>query len=414
MMTPPYFEFHGQLPSSKSLWNRALILQSFAPEGFEIFGHSASKDIDLLQRALTDFKNGKTQFFCGDGGTTFRFLVLRLSREKGAFEVSGSKRLFSRPQGPLKDILDQLGVKSQWGPQKVILNSEGWKKTEGLEIRGSESSQFASGLLLAGYKLSRFLSFTVEKEIAEYQYFQMTLDFMKEMGISVERKGNQILLPSESCVQKSKYAVEPDMSSAFPLACLGALNGSCVFEDFPKTPLQPDFRFVSLLKDMGAQVSWKDSSLFIEKAQRLKPLQVDLLQTPDLFPVLVSALAFCEGSSTLSGLDRLQYKESHRAQKMVDLLQAIGFQCHYQNHCFTLEGVSDLRTMQKRAATPSATSSPSDAAPGRFVFECDEDHRLAMAASILQWQGVPLEIQNPQVVEKSFSGYFEILERARQ
>lgn len=413
-MTPPYFKFHGRLPSSKSLWNRALILQSFAPQGFEIFGHSASKDIDLLQRALTDFKNGTTQFFCGDGGTTFRFLVLRLSRESGTFEVSGSQRLFSRPQGPLKDILDQLGVESEWGPQKVILNSKGWKKTGGLEIRGSESSQFASGLLLAGCKLSRSLTFTVEKEIAEYQYFQMTLDFMKEMGIAVERKGNQILLPSESCVQKSKYAVEPDMSSAFPLACLGVLNGSCGFDDFPKTSLQPDFRFVSLLKDMGAQISWRDSCLFIEKAQRLKPLQVDLLQTPDLFPVLVSTLALCEGSSTLTGLDRLQYKESHRAQKMVDLLKTIGFQCHYENHRFTLEGVSDFGSLNKRGTTPAATSSPKDTASGRFIFECDEDHRLAMAASILQWQGFPLEIQNPQVVEKSFSGYFEILERARQ
>jgi 3-phosphoshikimate 1-carboxyvinyltransferase len=397
-----FFEFHGEVPSSKSLWNRALVVKSLSPFPFQIVGQSASQDVDHLIKAMEGIPKGQVQFFCGDGGTTFRFLVLRLSRETGAFEVSGSRRLFSRPHEPLKDLLNQLGIQSDWESQRVVLRSKGWKKTEGLCVRGSESSQFATGLLLAGVNLRSDLSFSVEKDIADYKYFQMTLDFMSGLGFSVKKRDETIILPAQSLPQKMSYFVEPDMSCAFPLACLGALAGRCAFQNFPQNSLQPDFRFVSVLKQLGAKVALHDLTLFVEKVDRLRALDIDLLQTPDLFPVLACTLAFAQGTSRLSGLDRLNYKESQRGQKILDLLLSLGFLCEIKNNFFVLEG----------RPSQGDEFEVNEGQNKIIDFDCDEDHRLAMAASILKMKKAPVNIVNSHVVDKSFKGYFEILERS--
>ena len=119
--------FIGQVPSSKSLFNRALITQSLNPD-LKIFGQSESDDVKLMEQAVAGIKQGNSDFFCGHAGTVLRFLAPRLAREEGAFCLRGSERLFQRPQKPLENLLLQLGaIDIQWTSESLSFKSQGWK-----------------------------------------------------------------------------------------------------------------------------------------------------------------------------------------------------------------------------------------------------------------------------------------------
>lgn len=380
------FRFSGAIPASKSLMNRALIAQSYEPR-LRLQGESRSEDVVHLQKSLKSFHRKKV-FNCGDGGTTLRFLALRVSREPGHFILKGSARLLKRPQQELAHVLSQLGVQVKFHSRHLEIISQGWREPRRvLRVNAKDSSQFLSALILNAWGLPFDLRVRPRGRITSESYFAMTVQQLKELGLRVSKKGSELRIPRNQKPQRRNYRVESDLSSCFSVAAFAAVSGSAVMKDFPRRSLQPDFAFVNILKQMGAQTELTKNQLRIQ-ARSLKPLRVNLQNSPDLFPVLAVLCAFAKGRSTLYGAPQLVHKESNRIIKTQELLRKAGFQSELRRDGLVIHG----------AGAKTKTTS--------FTFDPDKDHRLAMAAGLLKFYGWKIKIKNGDVVKKSFPEFW--------
>ncbi len=387
------FLFTGELAASKSLMNRALIIQSFFSE-LQIQGASASEDVVLLQKALSDFKQGKQHFDCGSGGTTFRFLLARLSRESGAFTLSGTTRLFERPHDGLYEVLRTLGVRiEQQSNNAVHLESEGWALDQELSMSLQDSSQYVSAILLSAWCLPETLQIRLHGEENSRSYLDMTLNILEQLGMGVEVAKGRLRVGSDSRLTQQSLNVEPDMSSAFALAAFAITKGRLDLLSFPPNPLQPDGNFLSVLDKLGASFSIEGETLSVATAEFLQPISINLQNNPDLFPVLAVLVSRVQGRSTLSGLSVLAHKESDRLSKTTELLRRLGFQVQREADSVSIDGIKD------------------HSYPAAFEFDPDKDHRMAMATALANHQGARVEILDRDVVNKSFPRFWEIVKQ---
>lgn len=383
------FCFQGEIPASKSLLNRALILQSHCRQ-IEIEGDSDCDDVRHMKNALKDFGQ-RNEIYCGEAGTVIRFMGLRAAREPGAFKLTGSARLLRRPQQEMLSILDQLSVSCSLHPDHVLIQGQGWKKPRSpLQVHRETSSQFATGLLLNCWDLPFDLEFEMKPGVSQ-GYWDMSVEMAQQVGMTIERNGDRWLIPAQQRPKAQQLIMEPDYSSAFALAAAGALAGECEITNATEKSWQPDFRFISLMRQMQVPVQVKGKHLLFRKSSRLRPLDVGLKTSPDLFPVLSVLCAFAEGESFLSDAPHLALKESNRIEKTAELLQRAGFDCTVG---------SDGMRIQGKGPNPRTVG---------FDFDPDEDHRMAMAAGLLKLMGFSIRIRHPQVVSKSFPGFWAAL-----
>lgn len=384
------FRFEGKIPSSKSLLNRALILRSHA-NGLRVDGDSDADDVVFLRKSLGKIEDGK-EFYLGEGGTSLRFFALRAAREKGSFLIKGSERLFRRPQGALKEILSQLGViVDSPVPNALQIRSAGWRDPgKPLKVSTSDSSQFASAVVLNAWNLHFDLELEFDGAITSESYFRMTLDLCREAGMEFEESPGRLKIPARQKIRLKRLHVEPDVSSLFSLAALCALGGRGKFVGIPEKSLQPDIAFIGLFERMGIPVHLEGGVLSVEKASSLKPIQADIGAMPDLAPVLAVVCAFAKGRSVLHGAPQLKHKESHRVRSTATLLRGLGVEVVERDDGFEIEGRPDLE-------------------PRAFDFDPDKDHRLAMAAGILNRLGWNIRITEPEVVNKSFPEFWHLL-----
>ncbi|MGZ3804675.1 MAG: 3-phosphoshikimate 1-carboxyvinyltransferase [Pseudobdellovibrionaceae bacterium] len=382
------FRFQGRIPASKSLMNRALIVQSFEPR-LKLRGHSSCDDVTHLQKSLKNLHKSFV-FDCGEGGTTLRFLAFRVSREKGEFLLKGTPRLLSRPQKEIETILSQLGVKIIFEKKGIRIISEGWKKPlQGITLNAKDSSQFLSALFLNTWNLPFDLKVKVRGRITSEAYFLMTLKILKDLGLRFSRRGSTYYIPSGQKIKLASYTVESDLSSLFSVASFAAVSGQATFKDFPKKSSQPDGAFLRIFKRMGIQSRQKGKHLFVNSPKHLKAVKVNLQNSPDLFPVLAALCSFAEGRSILFGAPQLAFKESHRIKKTAELLKKCGVLCKPRKDGMEIQGRS--------------VSSPSP----HFAFDPDKDHRLAMAAALLKYFGHDIKIKDSEVVHKSFPEFWK-------
>lgn len=380
------FHFSGSLEISKSWMNRALILQSYN-SGIQIQGESSADDVVLLKNALDDFKNGKKEFHVGLGGTTFRFLALRLSRVSGEFTIHGEEKLFSRPQNELIHVLNQLGVTAELSKNSLKVKSEGWQKpVKAIQINTDQSSQFLSSFVLNAMDLDFDLEYQTSQQITSEGYYQYTLDLIKKCGVDVsDRKIRS---------QKLKTTVlkgEVDVSSAFSLIAAGILAGDVEIKNWSDKSSQPDMQFVQFFKEMGISFISGESEFKIKQQSGFKNLQANLKDCPDLFPVLSVLCAFAEGKSHLFGAHQLVFKESNRIQKTYDLLSRCGFTVEMQDDGLKVHGNPNTRYRTKDL----------------IHFDPEGDHRMAFAAALLQIKGFPVIITEPTVITKSYPQFYQ-------
>lgn len=381
------FRYIGQLPASKSLMNRALIVQSFFPH-LKIKGDSTSQDVQQMRQALRQMAQG-VPIECGHAGTVFRFMALRTARFPGKHRLVGSERLLARPQNDLLKILGQLGSVVELSKTSLDLQSWGWKMLgDALHAPVENSSQFASAVVLSAWLLPFEICLLLSGKAVSESYLKMTLRMVEQLGMSVKQQGNEIRIPSNQKVTASEIEIEPDMSSAFALAAAATVNGRVSLTGIPEVSQQPDARFIEILKMMGAAVELQNGRLEVHKAKSLKGIQLELTNEPDLFPVLAALCATAEGESQLNGARHLAFKESDRIARTAELLRLCGREVLVFD-----DGIKIFGTKSPKMAD-------------LVKFDPDQDHRMAMAAAVLKLAGEPIEIQNPQVVEKSFPGFW--------
>ena len=389
------FCYKGRLSSSKSLFNRALIIQSYFPQ-LQLQGFSQCNDVQEMKRAIELWRmGGQDSFHCGAAGTTFRFLLARLSREKGSFNLTGDERLFSRPHQELFRLLESFGVQLNFSQKNTVqMKSQGWILPQVVEFDLSQSSQFASAFLLNAWMLDQDVCLRLGSQQVSMAYFAMTLNLVKELGMHIDINGNDILIPAGQKIDRHSYCVEPDMSSTFSLAAFAATKGKAEFQDFPLSSLQPDAGFMRLFEKIGIPLQFLGSSLQVEKCESLKPIRCHLSDTPDLFPVLAVLLSMAEGTSTITGIDHLAFKESNRIENTLALLQVLGRKATYEGKRFVIEGKKQVFQTQA------------------LQFDCDQDHRMAMAVALANQLGASIEISDPGVVDKSFPEFWQVLQES--
>lgn len=384
------FSFSGALDISKSWMNRALILNSYEPK-LEIVGMSQADDVKLLQQCLTDLKAGKKEFYVGLGGTTFRFFALRVSREIGNFIIRAEKKLFSRPQDEMISILEQVGVKAYFNSDKTEfhIESKGWRANEEckvLKVDSKDSSQFLTSVLLNSVNLPFDLQIETSKVTSE-SYFNYTQKMMGTYGYAVD----DLFVSHNQRLEPQKMIGEVDVSSFASLAAAAVLAGKVHLTNWNKFSLQPDMEFITFFKRMAISFVTEENNFYISQQKQWSSLKANLEHCPDLFPVIAVLCAFAEGESHLFGAHQLVHKESNRLEKTYELLT----RCN-----FSVEKLSDGLKIK---GNPAAKYLHRDL----IQFNPDHDHRMAFAARLLQLKGFPVQITDPEVINKSYPQFYE-------
>jgi 3-phosphoshikimate 1-carboxyvinyltransferase len=381
--------FVGRVPSSKSLLNRLWVVKSYFPE-LQIRGDSQCDDVLRMQAAVQALERGEP-IDAGDAGTVLRFMALRASRLAGHHVINGSRRLFERPQTELLRILNQLGVKAELEPQALRLISAGWKlHGDTLSVSSHQSSQFATAVLLNSWSLPFDLYVSLSGQRVSEGYWRMTLKLVEQLGMKLDFWDNDFRVLKQQRSIVSEFDAESDMSSAFALAAIAAVNGRATFLDFPENSLQPDAQFVAILKTMGVPIELSQSTLKVEHAKRgLNGVSVNLKSAPDLFPVLAALCALAEGESELYGAPQLVHKESNRLERMAEWIRQVGRNV-------------EVRADGLRIFGPRGPCAP-------LLLDSDHDHRLAFAAAVWRAADLPVEISHPEVVNKSFPEFWNTL-----
>jgi 3-phosphoshikimate 1-carboxyvinyltransferase len=387
---PTGISFVGRIPASKSILNRLLIIQSYQ-SGLQIVGDSDCDDVVLMKAGLQSLLEGKPME-CGQAGTVLRFLALRASRVPGKHILRGHATLMARPQQELVKILGQLGVQVTLEKDQLIVDGDGWRpQGDTLHVPVERSSQFVSGVLLNSWQLPFDLYVTLGHQRVSEGYWKMTQKMCETMGLGIDRWDQDFRVMREQSVLPVKFQAEVDMSSAFSLAAVAAIKGSVTLLDFPRSSIQPDFVFLNILQTMGVPARNESGTLKVSTAEKLLGISVDLKSSPDLFPSLCVLCALAEGESELYGAPHLQFKESNRLEHLVNLVRFMGREIEPTDSGVKIRGPKPAPTLDL------------------LRFDPQGDHRLAMAASILRFAGYNIEILHPEVVTKSFPGFWQAL-----
>ena len=382
--------FIGKLPASKSMMNRALLIQSHYPN-VDVIGQSSADDVVLMKSAVRSLAEHQP-IDCGQAGTVLRFMALRAARIPGRHVLTGHSSLFRRPQDELVRITRQLGCMAQLSDNQLVIQSEGWRlQGDTLIVSSRESSQFLTSVLLNSWDLPFDLFVTTGAGAVSEGYWKMSVKMGERAGMKIDFWDQDFRVPRGQRVQAAEIETEIDLSSVFALAAIAAVNGQATFLEFPERSLQPDVAFVDILKTMGARIERGGSKLKVEKAPRLVGVAVNLRNCPDLFPSLAALAALAEGDSHLYGAPHLVHKESDRLNAMVELIRALGRSVVVNDDGMKISGDPQM---------PGSSPIP---------FDVRHDHRLVFAACVLRVAGHDIQINQPDVVSKSFPEFWQIV-----
>jgi 3-phosphoshikimate 1-carboxyvinyltransferase len=322
---------------------------------------------------------------CNQSGTTLRLLLGTCSLIEEESIVTGAPQLMKRPNAPLLEALGQLGVETGSDGGYPPIKIKGRMRGGVAEIRGDVSSQFISSILLAAPYAAEPVTIKVTTRLGSRPYVQMTLDAMRRCGVRAISKQGCV----EIKVPLGKYRptvtrIEGDWSSAAFMLAVGVLSGKVHVDNLDMDSSQADKEIMHALDMMGAQVKIKGNRVTAEKSY-MRGIEMDLSDSPDMFPMVSSLCAVAQGRSTLTGLGRLRIKESDRLQAMAEGLRAMGARIQVEGDTCTIEGG------QLKGA----------------VIDPHGDHRIAMSFAVLGTLAEGETIINDRdCVNKSYPGFW--------
>ena len=303
------------LPASKSISNRLIIIQALCKEKFSITNLSNSEDTKSLQKALKDTTN---TIDIGDAGTSFRFLTAYLSSLVGSrFILTGSNRMKERPIKELVDALLKLGVEIKYldkiGFPPLAISGSDIKENK-VTIDGKISSQFISALLLIAPTLKNGIKLKILSKIVSKPYIIMTLKLMGEFGIFHTWQENTIEIKPQKYIAKD-YDIEADWSAASFWYEIAALSRSCniILNGLSKNSIQGDRKVIELFKNLGVQTKFKNgSTILTKKKENIISKEINLINTPDLYQPFKCTLFSKNLTTKFLGLQTLKIKETNR------------------------------------------------------------------------------------------------------
>ncbi len=411
-------------PGSKSLTNRALVLGALSTGACRLTNVLFADDtrvmldglaklgfqleIDEASHAVTIHGQGgevpaaRAELFCGNSGTTIRFLSALCSLGKGEFVLDGVPRMRQRPIAELLDVLRNLGTRGEYvaesGFPPIRLLPDGLPG--GVVKYGSAaSSQFLSAVLMASPYARHEVRVDLEGEQTSWPYVWMTMQLMHEFGVTPELARDpvtgrpmQISVPQEPYTASS-YNIEPDASNAAYFLAAAALHpgSSVTVNGLGTTSLQGDVGFATVLRKMGASVKVERQSITVSGTEELEAIDIDLLDMPDQAQTLAVVALFATGTTTIRGLHTLKLKETDR-------LMALSTELKKFRAEVIVEGGDTL------------IITPPEKLHGASIATYD-DHRMAMSFALAGTRIEGVTIENVECVNKTYPDFFRDLEK---
>lgn len=330
---------------------------------------------------------------CGESGLSIRMFTPLVALSNKEITINGSGSLITRPMDFFDKILPQIGVKIKSNNGKLPLMVQGPVLPTTIEIDGSLSSQFLTGLLMA-YAASNATDVSIKvNNLKSKPYIDLTLDVMKQFGLKVpENKNYQEFYFDNSThhspLNSHHYTVEGDWSGAAFLLVAGAVAGDIIVKGLDVFSTQADKAVLQALMDCRCKLSVQAEQIEIGKAP-LQPFHFNATECPDLFPPLVALAANCNGKSVIEGTSRLTHKESNRAITLQEEFGKLGIQIDLQDDLMIVHGGTGIK-----AATVHSR----------------HDHRIAMACAVaaLNADG-EVVLEEAEAINKSYPDFYEHL-----
>jgi 3-phosphoshikimate 1-carboxyvinyltransferase len=416
-----------QAAASKSSMQRACAAALLSKDTTIIHNPGHSNDdkaaLDIIQRlgAKVEIENEvlkvtsqgispiETEVNCGESGLSIRMFTPLVALSDKEITINGSGSLMTRPMDFFDEILPQLGVKVKSNNGKLPLVIQGPLQPANIEVDGSLSSQFLTGLLMA-YAASSSNSFSKGegglassvsirvKNLKSKPYIDLTLDVMRKFGLKVLENRNYeefIFHNDSSRIPPSggggaSYTVEGDWSGGAFLLVAGAIAGSITVRGLDLTSTQADKAIVDALMAANANIAIEAKGIKIHPAE-MNAFEFDATDCPDLFPPLVALAAYCNGETGIKGVNRLTHKESNRALTLQEEFGKMGVKIELANDTMIIYGGSGVK--------------------GAHVHS-RHDHRIAMALAVVALQAQEkTTIEEAQAVNKSYPDFYEDLKK---
>lgn len=387
------------LPSSKSISNRALIINALNYSPYPLRNLSDSDDTMVLSAALNSNSN---KFDIGHAGTAMRFLTAFLSKIVGEWEVTGSERMQQRPISILVDALNSLGAqvfytKNEGFPPLKILGSNLTGKT--IELDGSVSSQYISALLLIAPTIQNGLTLKLKGEITSRSYIHLTLELMKKFGVQYHWEENEITVPEQTYIARD-FTIEADWSGAsYWYEILSMCNSGEIFlENLQLNSLQGDANIAGWFEQFGVFSAQKENGVLLTKKVAPNPekIEIDFIENPDVAQTMACLCVAKEIQFCFSGLKTLKIKETDRISALQTELAKFGA-------VLTEPELGEL-AWDGKIINDSIKSETQ-------IIETYHDHRMAMAFAPMAIAGFNLQITDPMVVTKSYPKFWDDLKK---
>jgi 3-phosphoshikimate 1-carboxyvinyltransferase len=399
------------IPGSKSYTHRALIVSSLADGESVLMNGLRCEDTEYTIQALIrfgvlvswesdcvrvlgrggNFKATDERIDVGNSGASMRFLTALAALKKGITLLDGNERMRKRPIGELLTGLGELGVKaySQKGEgcPPVIVESQGLKGGRA-RVKGEESSQFLSSLLMVAPYAVSDVHIEVIGPLSSKPYVDITQDVMSTFGVEIQSQGyRSFFIKAGQRYLPQKYSIEGDASNAsYFFSAAAVCRGRVQVNNLNPTTIQGDIGFLHILERMGCRVS-RGSDWVKVMGGELHGIEIDMNEMPDLVPTLAITSAFAQGKTVIQNIGHLRFKESDRIHALAVELSKMGIWVKEGEDGLEIEGGN----------------------PHGAEIETYDDHRLAMSFAIAGLVVPGIKIKGERCVDKSFPEFWETL-----
>lgn len=396
------------LPGSKSLTNRELVLSALASKPTTLRGLLISRDSSLMIEALKDLGteidvsgttavvtprplSGPAKIDCGLAGTVMRFVPALATIASGQIDFDGDLAARKRPMKTTIDSLRALGVSVTGDSLPFSIQGQGEVQGGTIEIDASASSQFVSGLLLVGARFQNGLTVShVGDHLPSMPHIEMTIDCLRKRGVDASKTGPTSWRVEPGEISGGEVTIEPDLSNAGPfLAAAMVAGGSVKISNWPKKTTQVGNDFDGILQQMGAKIERVGDDLVLTGTGTIQGVDINLSAGGELTPVIAALAALADSPSQIRGVAHLRGHETDRLSALVSEINALG-----GNATETDDGM---------------IIKPAKLHGG--LWKTYEDHRMATAGAIIGLRVPGVEIEDISVTAKTIPEFVLLWEQ---
>lgn len=413
-----------EVPGSKSMTNRALLLSALSEGMVQVKGvlfsddsrHflaslenlGFSLDIDEQKKCVSvvgcggNLPKKEGVIDVGSAGTAARFLTAMLGFSDGIYTVNASEQMKRRPMRQLFDLLESVGARISYlekeGFLPICIEGRNYRENQKeedslkLELDITESTQFLSALLLIAPMIKQGIHIHITSEKTDGSYIRITRKMMRDFGIEVLFDGRDYRVESGASYKKSSYLVEPDVSAAcYFYAAAAITGGKALVKHVYRDNTQGDLRFIQVLEQMGCLVCEREEGILVKGplGGSLRGITVDMNDFSDQALTLAAIAPFADGPVRIINIGHIRGQECDRIHAIVSELRRLLVRCEEEETAVTIY--------------PTI--------PVGGVVETYEDHRVAMAFSLIGLRVDGIWIDNPDCCGKTFENYFKILDQ---